>query len=793
MTHSILKKSLSVLLCAVMLVSCWVFAAPQAEAATRDTYSFDFSLTTENNADCNDNGHPVLEIYGKPANGTGAEEPLLQLELDYDYIQKKNTYTYSATTNKFPTKVFLSIDFDGGGWRKWEGKFKLSVNGTYVINDTSNRVLEGANLFSHELKSMTVNVAGSYYPSIQTCNFTKKPPTSVTIPRTDEQIYSCPVAAELVDQYGVLWHDEPSISFDSFHSGVNLNDGVLTISSDANSADGSNSSFKLNAAYDVYSTSVTVSLVNASYSYEFQNEEGATISSGTLRYGQTVPKPADLTKAYDRVNHYIFQGWNPNDVRLQKDTVFKPNFKQEAHQFLTYTSDRNATCVNDGTKTSVCTCGAERTVTDEGSALGHAYTYNVTTQPTCTTPGVATYTCTRPGCGSTYSTPIAATGHTYQTEVVAPTCEAQGYTLHACQNCDESYKDNYTDALGHLWDDGVVQTPAGCTTEGTKVYTCSRCHGTQSEAIEPLGHTFKTWTIKSYATCTEDGEKFSTCSRCKEKVTQVLPAFGHSWSDWEEDAAPTCEGEGSNMRYCMICSEEEHQPIAALGHAMVETVQAPQDGKDGMIYYTCSRQGCGKCATCVINAQGEKEIGEICEPEELPESTVDIPTAAFNTYNSIEDHYNYVNRGASLRVDPNAPADKQALRFSASLLMPKGVSVVDYGYVYTNEDHFRSINSLVIGGDGVVQKSIINGKSTSHQIEQGEVKTFNIVLDINKGNWGKNYIARPYIIYQYAGEQFTVYDAMYSSRSVNYIAEKVLQSPTERQSVKDYIQSKIFA
>ncbi|MBR0415361.1 MAG: hypothetical protein IJI67_09875 [Clostridia bacterium] len=791
MKHSILKKSLSVLLCAVMLVSCWVFAAPQAEAATRDTYSFEFSLTTENNADCNDNGNPVLEIYGKPANGTGAEEPLLQTELDPDYIQSKRTFTYSATTNKFPCKVFLSIHFDAGGWRKWEGKFKLSVNGTYIINDTSNRVLEGGNLFAHEIKSTTVNVASSYYPAVQACNFTKKPPTTVTIPRTDEQLFSCPVEAELVDQYGVKWHEDPSISFDSYHAGVTFNDGILNIASDANSADGSNSSVKLNANYDTISNSVTVNLVNASYSYEFQNETGDTISSGTLRYGQTVPRPADLSKAYDRVNHYIFQGWNPNDVRLQKDTVFKPNFKQEAHQFLTYTSDRNATCTNDGTKTSVCTCGAEKTVADEGSALGHAYTYSITTQPTCTQPGLTTYTCTR--CGNSYTTPISATGHDYDVQTVAPTCEEQGYILYSCKNCDDSYREYTGEALGHLWNNGTVQTAPGCTSEGTKLYTCSRCQGTYTEPIEALGHTFKTWTIRSYATCTEDGEKFSTCSRCKEKVTQVLPAFGHSWSDWEDDKAPTCEEAGTMMRYCMICTEEETKPVDALGHAMVETVEAPKDGKDGMIYFTCSRPGCDKCATCVINAHGDKEIGEICEPEALPESTVDIPTASFNTYNSIEDHYNYVNRGASLRVDPNSAADKQALRFSASLLMPKGVTIVDYGYIYTNEDHFRSINSLVIGGDGVAQKSVINGKSTSHQTAQGEVKTFNIVLDINQGNWGKNYIARPYIIYQYAGEQFTVYDAMYSSRSVNYIAEKVLQSPTERQSVKDYIQGKIFA
>lgn len=67
--------------------------------------------------------------------------------------------------------------------------------------------------------------------------------------------------------------------------------------------------------------------------------------------------------------------------------------------------------------------------------------------------------------------------HNYTTQVVAPTCSQQGYTLHKC-DCGDSYRDSYKDALGHNW------------VEGSRNYTCSRC--SQSEAD---GFTFKQATM----------------------------------------------------------------------------------------------------------------------------------------------------------------------------------------------------------------------------------------------------------------------------------------------------------
>lgn len=113
----------------------------------------------------------------------------------------------------------------------------------------------------------------------------------------------------------------------------------------------------------------------------------------------------------------------------------------------------------------------------------HNYTSSITTQPTCTTTGVRTYTCS---CGSSYTETISAKGHTettvpsvsatcmatgltegkkcsvcgtiitaqqiiaklehiYTSQVILPTVTADGYTLHTCKyGCGTNYKDNYT-------------------------------------------------------------------------------------------------------------------------------------------------------------------------------------------------------------------------------------------------------------------------------------------------------------------------------------------------------------
>ena len=58
----------------------------------------------------------------------------------------------------------------------------------------------------------------------------------------------------------------------------------------------------------------------------------------------------------------------------------------------------------------------------------HEYTSAVTTEATCTTDGETTWTCS---CGDSYTTPISATGHTFQTLTIN-----SQKAVERCINCD---------------------------------------------------------------------------------------------------------------------------------------------------------------------------------------------------------------------------------------------------------------------------------------------------------------------------------------------------------------------
>ena len=117
--------------------------------------------------------------------------------------------------------------------------------------------------------------------------------------------------------------------------------------------------------------------------------------------------------------------------------------------------------------------------------LGHDY-QAVVTAPTLDEGGYTTHTCSR--CGGTRTETIERSGHRYSVTQVAPTCTAQGYADHRCSVCGDRYRDQYTNALGHAWDEGAITQAPGCVTPGVRTETCTRCGAAQEMRIEPLGH-----------------------------------------------------------------------------------------------------------------------------------------------------------------------------------------------------------------------------------------------------------------------------------------------------------------
>ncbi len=63
--------------------------------------------------------------------------------------------------------------------------------------------------------------------------------------------------------------------------------------------------------------------------------------------------------------------------------------------------------------------------------------------------------------------------HNYTTQIVAPTCTEQGYTIYTCE-CGETYNGDNVNALGHSFTDYVSNNNATLEADGTKTATCNR-------------------------------------------------------------------------------------------------------------------------------------------------------------------------------------------------------------------------------------------------------------------------------------------------------------------------------
>lgn len=115
----------------------------------------------------------------------------------------------------------------------------------------------------------------------------------------------------------------------------------------------------------------------------------------------------------------------------------------------------------------------------------HVYKDRVTKQPTCTEPGITTFSCE---CGGSYTEEIPATGH----------------------------------EPGE-WE---TETEATCTTDGNKVVKCTKCGEILEEEVIPArGHSEGDWEVFKDATWTQTGQMITKCTVCGETInTKDIPA-----------------------------------------------------------------------------------------------------------------------------------------------------------------------------------------------------------------------------------------------------------------------------
>ena len=329
------------------------------------------------------------------------------------------------------------------------------------------------------------------------------------------------------------------------------------------------------------------------------------------------------------------------------------------HTFGTWTTTKNATCTQVGTKSRKCTvCG--KTETQTIAKTGHKSVTDKTISATCTTDGktegshcsvcgavikaqdtikatghtfgnwttTKSATCTESGtqirkcetCGATESKSLSAKGHTEVVDKAIPaTCTTDGKTEGShCSVCGAVIKAQDTiKATGHTFGNWTTTKSATCTESGTQIRKCETCGATESKSLSAKGHT-EVVDKAIPATCTTDGKtEGSHCSVCGAviKAQDTIKATGHTFGNWTTTKSATCTESGTQIRKCETCGATESKSLSAKGHTEVV---------DKAIPATCTTDGktegshCSVCNTVikvqtVINATGHKSSGWIVD------------------------------------------------------------------------------------------------------------------------------------------------------------------------------------
>ena len=122
-----------------------------------------------------------------------------------------------------------------------------------------------------------------------------------------------------------------------------------------------------------------------------------------------------------------------------------------------------ATCVDSGKE--IIECEVCHTITNEREieALGHDIINHEALEATCENIGHYAYqTCSR--CDYTTYEEIPALGHDYHIVIINPTKQQDGYTIHRCNRCLESYTDNYTTVKSNCKKSSIATIIAMVTT-----------------------------------------------------------------------------------------------------------------------------------------------------------------------------------------------------------------------------------------------------------------------------------------------------------------------------------------
>ncbi len=293
---------------------------------------------------------------------------------------------------------------------------------------------------------------------------------------------------------------------------------------------------------------------------------------------------------------------------------------KNGHKFGEYTSNGNATCTSDGTKTAKCErCDKTDTVVDNGSAKGHSFTnYVADGNADCKADGTKTAKCDRCNEKSTVTDAGSKLAHDMgeYKAVKNASCTEDGLERRSCANCiyyeerkiPAKSHDYNLDAWGYTGEDGhahkcfcgacdtpIAHTPGPEATEDAP-QVCIECGFVIVPEKEHV-HSFDQMKVvesalKQPATCTSRAQYYYSCSCGNKDSTRYFEQGSfkeHDFADADCTHPKTCKDCGATeggvvhtwldatcteAKTCKLCDKTEGE---ALGHLW------DKDGGDGWV------------------------------------------------------------------------------------------------------------------------------------------------------------------------------------------------------------------
>ena len=227
------------------------------------------------------------------------------------------------------------------------------------------------------------------------------------------------------------------------------------------------------------------------------------------------------------------KGWDAYEACSRCDYTTRKEIPALNHDFVHHDAQA-PTCTEKGWAYDTCSrFGCNYITRKELPALNHDLKQYAAKAPTCTEIGWNAYeTCSR--CDYTTYAELPALNHDYQAVTVAPTCEADGYTVFTCSRCKDSYTADPTDQMGHQFG---AWSPNGT---GSQSASCLR---------QGCAHTGST-DCRKFTFRTAEGEALTFCPVCGqaenaaqlEKI-EAATAWANSGSLSAEDVTARTNGE----------------------------------------------------------------------------------------------------------------------------------------------------------------------------------------------------------------------------------------------------------